>query len=637
VRERPQLRTLAGNPLLLTVIALIVRRQELPSARASLYEHALQVFCHQWDFEDKKLELPADSPLKDLNLGDKLAVLRRIAWSMLEGEGLRANIIRREDLEKIIRGYFEAEWWPGDKSVCRRGASEMIKVLEQRNYVICQQGAELYGFIHRTFLEYLCAAEILWRIEKDRSLSVAEMCDRFVVSHCEDDSWHEVIRLLAAQLQPRDAVTLVESLLRHPIKRWDLLADEVAPSLTLAIGCLGERRPRDQRHFAALKAAVVEHARDDRDPSVRQAAVEALGQHFASDTGIRSLLIEWAAEDPHGDVRRAASGTLGRYAAGDPEMRSLLIERAKDADPRVREAAMYALGQRVAGDPEVRSLLIERAKDAADFRVRSAAISTLGWHAAGDPEMRSLLIERAKDADEGVREAAIWALGQHDAGDSGIRSLLIERAAEDPDGDVRQAASSALERHAAGDPEMRSLLIERAKDADPRVRSAAIYALGRHAAGDSEMRSLLIERAKDADEGVREAVIWALGQRDAGDPEVRSLLIERTKDDHAPVRAAAIDVLRRHAAGDPEMRSLLIERAEDADEGVRRAAIEGWFVHFGDRTSAVLLSRDLDAHSPGLDPRQGIDHGRIAAAARALRVNEVTFARPMNAWRASFR
>jgi predicted NACHT family NTPase len=36
VRERPQLRTLAGNPLLLTVIALIARRQELPAARASL-------------------------------------------------------------------------------------------------------------------------------------------------------------------------------------------------------------------------------------------------------------------------------------------------------------------------------------------------------------------------------------------------------------------------------------------------------------------------------------------------------------------------------------------------------------------------------------------------------------------------
>jgi predicted NACHT family NTPase len=101
VRDRPQLRLLAGNPLLLTVIALIARRQELPAARAGLYEHALQIFCHQWDFEDKKLELPADSPLKDLDLDDKLTVLRRVAWSMLQGEGLRANIIEKDDLEKI--------------------------------------------------------------------------------------------------------------------------------------------------------------------------------------------------------------------------------------------------------------------------------------------------------------------------------------------------------------------------------------------------------------------------------------------------------------------------------------------------------------------------------------------------------
>ena len=172
---------------------------------------------------------------------------------MLEGEGLRANIIEKDKLEEIIRSYFESEWWPNDKAMCRHGAGEMIRVLEQRNYLVCQQGAELFGFIHRTFLEYLCASQILWRIEKDRDLSVQDMCELYVIPHCEDDSWREVIGLLASQLQPRDAVTLVEALLRHPIRRWRRTADEAAPSLTLAIGCIGERRSSRSATFRSGK------------------------------------------------------------------------------------------------------------------------------------------------------------------------------------------------------------------------------------------------------------------------------------------------------------------------------------------------------------------------------------------------
>ena len=791
VRERPQLRTLAGNPLLLTVIALIARRQELPAARASLYEHALQIFCHQWDFEDKKLELPTDSPLNDLDLDDKLTVLRRIAWSMLQGEGLRANIIEKAELEKVIRSYFEAEWWPNDRAMCRRGAGEMIRVLEQRNYVICQQGAELFGFIHRTFLEYLCAAQILWRIEKDRDLSVADMCQLYVVPHCEDDSWREVIGLLAAQLQPRDAITLVGALLRHPIKRWgQRLRDEAAPSLTLAIGCLGERRRRDQRHFEALKQTVVEYSREDRDPAVRGAANWALGRNFPSDPAIRVLLMERAAKDPHPEARHAATSALGQqltsdpelrlllleaasnkedahmraaamdslgeYTAADSEIRSVLLEGTKDDDgevrraaiwplaehlasdreirsllfdqatksddatvrhaavwalrekaasdadvrllliersvtdsaPEVRQVAIWALGRRAASETEVRSLLIELATNDHDSDVRAAAMDALGEHAASDPEIQLLLMDWAKDDDVGVREAAVAALGEHGPVDTRIRSLLVERlkddepdvraaaiwglgnytvsgpeirwllfeVAKDDDADVRHAVSWMLRRSAESDPEIRLLLMEQAGHTDPRVRQLAISALEWRGAGDHEIRSLLIERSKDHDAEVRRAamlllwqhaatdrMIWSLllegtkdddarvrqaaisvlGEHAASDPEGWTLLLESMKDGDARVRQAAISAIGEHAASDPEIRSLLIERAtNDNDESVRRTAVEVWFKEFGDRTSAVLLSRDFDAYTPALDPRQSIASERIVAAARRLRVDE---------------
>ncbi|MCZ0902160.1 NTPase, partial [Microcoleus sp. HI-ES] len=48
------IRELAGNPLLLTMMAILNRNQELPRFRAKLYEEASKVLLHKWDFEVKE-------------------------------------------------------------------------------------------------------------------------------------------------------------------------------------------------------------------------------------------------------------------------------------------------------------------------------------------------------------------------------------------------------------------------------------------------------------------------------------------------------------------------------------------------------------------------------------------------------
>jgi predicted NACHT family NTPase len=210
LQNRPALRALAGNPLLLTIIAIIARHGELPRSRAGLYEHALNVLCHNWDFR-RHLDLPPDSPLRDLELDHKLALLRRIAWRMQEGEGLRANAIEENDLRREIEAYFASEW-RYDTAKQRRCAREMIDVLQRRNYILCPQGPAIFGFIHRTFLEYLCAAQIRWRFEKDHDLTIEQIRDCYILPHVEDDSWHEIIRLVTALLQFIEATCILEAL-----------------------------------------------------------------------------------------------------------------------------------------------------------------------------------------------------------------------------------------------------------------------------------------------------------------------------------------------------------------------------------------------------------------------------------------
>ncbi|MEP0750590.1 NACHT domain-containing protein [Trichocoleus sp. Lan] len=70
---------LAGNPLLLTMMAILNRNQELPRDRPELYNQASRLLLHQWDIEQKLLENPkVDSVTIDYK--DKQAILRQVAY-----------------------------------------------------------------------------------------------------------------------------------------------------------------------------------------------------------------------------------------------------------------------------------------------------------------------------------------------------------------------------------------------------------------------------------------------------------------------------------------------------------------------------------------------------------------------------
>ena len=58
IRESKSIAMLAGNPLLLTMMAVLNRNQELPRDRADLYAQASRVLLHQWDTERALADFP---------------------------------------------------------------------------------------------------------------------------------------------------------------------------------------------------------------------------------------------------------------------------------------------------------------------------------------------------------------------------------------------------------------------------------------------------------------------------------------------------------------------------------------------------------------------------------------------------
>lgn len=73
---------LADNPLLLTMMAILNRRQELPHDRADLYDQALRVSIYHWDVDHKRLQIPMDA----IGRQEKQEMLRLIAYEMQAGE-----------------------------------------------------------------------------------------------------------------------------------------------------------------------------------------------------------------------------------------------------------------------------------------------------------------------------------------------------------------------------------------------------------------------------------------------------------------------------------------------------------------------------------------------------------------------
>ncbi|MFM8276604.1 MAG: NACHT domain-containing protein, partial [Cyanobium sp.] len=200
IQSSQAIRLLAGNPLLLTMMAILNRKQELPRRRASLYEESAKVLLHAWDIEYKKMALTLD----EADLTAKQELLRSVAYNMQtqprrEGKpgGASKDTIRihREELQGEIVAFMAGR----NAAKPRRIAALLIEQLRKRDFMLCHVGNDYYAFVHRTFLEYFCASAIVMRFNKrgtEGGLELDQLKQDVFREHWRDQSWHEVMRLI---------------------------------------------------------------------------------------------------------------------------------------------------------------------------------------------------------------------------------------------------------------------------------------------------------------------------------------------------------------------------------------------------------------------------------------------------------
>ncbi|MFE1310584.1 HEAT repeat domain-containing protein [Streptomyces sp. NPDC058755] len=605
--SRP-VRDLAGNPLLLTILSIIGRRRALPRDRQGVYGHAVDILVARWDQEAKHLPHPGHAEVPYINDVDRRALLRLLARRMQEGEGgIAGNHIHGEDLEAVFTGYLE-ERYRLPKQTAVTAAREMIRQFRERNFILSRFGDEVYGFVHRAFLEYLAADDIARRYQRDREWGEEELIREVFEARVKDPAWHEVLLLLVGMLGERDAGRVVDALLRlHAqevrVGRHDMLA--------LAVRALAEVDRIDL--IEVQSTAVVDALTDSLERHLGWTALNALESIlpalsvFGPEWPGRERYLRWylLRGQFQAEHRIASAIVCGVHSA--PEGLLLLAEHTPD--PASRTEFLRLVVERW---PNLRPAwdLVLGEVDAPYAESRRGAMGNLARYWRNDADVRPLLFERAvSDPDPEPRRQALESVAARWPDREDTHELVVRRACADPDPAARRLTLQLLLRHWPDREDSWEIITDRAvTDPDPAPRQEALRLLATHRATRQGVRPLLMERAvADPDAAPRAEALISLARnwKDVGDV-VELALRQAVADPHPEVRRAALEVLAWRGTEHEGVREVFFRRAlADPDPVPRAEALEGliWRWRDEEETWELLLRRVVDDPSP--DVRRG--------------------------------
>jgi len=645
---------LAGNPLLLTMMAILNRNQELPRDRSTLYDQASRVLLHQWDVERALTEDQRLDP-KTIDYKDKQAMLRQVAYLMQTGEkGLAGNLINENDLVKVLTDYLKTIEFDKPRDVAR----VMINQLRTRNFMLCFLGADYYAFVHRTFLEYFCAWEFVWQFKETQTLTIEQLKNEVFGKHWQDESWHEVLLLIAGMIESKFVGEILDYLMAQDGE------EEKFVNLFLAAKCLVEVRNRSAIALTAnkllnqlkdltkydlwyyydgqetkvkeirtqavagiattwiessdtktwLKDSATQHNND-----VRSAALRELAKNFKDDPDTKTILKHCATQDDNWLLRCVAVGELAENFKDDPDTKNILKDRAtQDDNDYVRRAAIAELAENFKDDPDTKTFLKDRATQHDDEYVRCAAVQKLVKHFKNDPDTKNILKDHATQDDNGeVRFTAIAELAENFKDDPDTKNILKDHASQDDYEDVRRIAVRELAKHFKDDPDTKTFLKDCATHDDSGdVRCDAVQALAKNFKDDPDTKTFLKECATQNDNwNVRRAAVEELAKNFKEDPDTKSFLKERaTQDDHSDVRGAAVQELAKHFKYQLELFEIYYHCAvndpfKDSHDrfnnpNPRRIALEIIIKQFPQHEQTLSLLRDRTENDPDEQVRE---------------------------------
>ncbi len=585
IDESLAIRELAGNPLLLTMMAILNRSQELPRDRAELYEKASGVLLHEWDIEKG---LPPDEKLAPdtITRKEKQAMLRQVAYHMQGApEGLAGNLISADDLEKVLTGYLETLQ---EVEKTRTVALLIIKQLRERNFILCFSGADCYAFVHRTFLEFFCAWEFVWQFKEKQILSIENLKAEVFGKHWQDESWHEVLRLIAGMIDERFIGEVIDYLMEQD--------GEIAEfsNLFLATRCLSEVKSYFQIQTTAdqllnqLKKLTKYKRRYEPNKyidnerlvrKIRTQAVSALATTWNTHSDTLPWLKTCAEFDDDPVLRQTAVQELARGWKDHPDTLPWLKTRAQSNNfYAVRQTAVQELARGWKDHPDTLPWLKTRAQADNSYAVQQTAVQELarGWKYHPDTLPWLKTHAQSNDNDD-VRVAAVQELARGWKDHSDTLAILKTCAQSDNYYAVRKVGLQQVAYGWKDHPDTLPILKTCAQSDDNwMVRQMAVQELARGWKDHPDILPWLKTRAQSDDHWmVRQALVQELARGWKDHPDTLPWLKTRAQlDEYPTVRQAALRKLARGWKDDPDTLPILKSCAQsDKHEYVRQAAV----------------------------------------------------------------
>jgi NACHT domain len=210
---------LRSNPLLLSLMCILYRGAgSLPRERAGIYARCAELLFGKWD-EQRRIH-------RELRVGDFVEpAIRHLAWWLFSSGNSRARVTERELVKEATKFLHGRAFESRDEADA--AATEFVQFCRGRMWVLSDAGTtadgeKIYGFTHRTFLEYFAAAHLAAISDTPEDLA------RILRPHVTAGEW-EVVSQLAIQLKNRSSDRGADRIYA------DLLESVVVPE---ARGCL---------------------------------------------------------------------------------------------------------------------------------------------------------------------------------------------------------------------------------------------------------------------------------------------------------------------------------------------------------------------------------------------------------------
>jgi HEAT repeat protein len=592
LEKNDRVRQLVRNPLLLTIVVLIHRYQDdLPKRRHQLYDRAVNTLLKSWDRTAKGLGEQQKNFFKVLDIDDDLrrvmSFLARWIHEQYETKTSEGGTIVREadllrQLSAIIRDDYDIKPHKAEEE-----AKRFVEFIRDRAGLINEYGRGLYGFVHKTFQEYLTAEAIQSEVRERYDF---DMLLTFIKERLHKQHWREVILLLVSQQEGKSAIEAVKTIWKAGSEYESWLHRD----LLLAGECLTEDPPRlrkaDQPMVGEILDELVDLAASNEEfvgSRSRQRAVNLL--HRLRNTQCQDEALE-KIKGKKDKIDRWELYEYRCYLGEKKEVITELLNLLQELDSEVRARAAFALGILGKNFIEVQQALLLTLEDRdAEVRERTAFALGLLGNISSEIWQNSLQLLQTPNPD--IRRSIILGLTY-----SGLTSLEVKAALhpllQDLDLEVRVTVLNVLERLGHNFSDVRSILLPLLQNSNSEMRIFAVFGLGKLNLISSEVKIALLPLLQDSDLGVRHVVASTLLRTGQSSPEIQQILFDSLQHLEGGFRLQVALELGLFDQNSSELMATLFSSIQDPDASVRKNAASalGQLELDSDEVKIALLS-----------------------------------------------